>query len=106
MNSQSWLLNCVSFLNATVSRTRQRCEFWLIVVVAVTTSVPRYTRRSSARRLGAKVTRYVALQPKTGMLILGVLHERIVQIEVLYRDEIRRRLLSVIPKPCDDIQTT
>jgi hypothetical protein len=41
--------------------------------------------------------RNVALDPETGFLILDVLHERIVEIEVLYRDEIRERLLTLMP---------
>jgi hypothetical protein len=41
--------------------------------------------------------RTVALDPETGFLILDVLLDRIVLIEVLYRDEIRRRLLKLMP---------
>ena len=41
--------------------------------------------------------RNVALDPKTGFLILDVLHERIVEIEVLYRDEVRGHLLALMP---------
>ena len=41
--------------------------------------------------------RNVALDPETGFLILDVQHERIVEIEVLYRDEVRRRLLKLMP---------
>ncbi len=41
--------------------------------------------------------RNVALDSKNGFLIIDVLYERIVEIEVLYRDEIRTRLLSLMP---------
>jgi hypothetical protein len=41
--------------------------------------------------------RNVALTPKDGMLILDVVAERIAAIEVLYRDEIRQRLLTEFP---------
>ena len=41
--------------------------------------------------------RNVELSPKNGMLILDVLANRIAAIEVLYRDEIRRRLLVEFP---------
>jgi hypothetical protein len=38
--------------------------------------------------------RNVSLEPKTGMLILDVVNEKIAAIEVLYRNEIRDRLLE------------
>ena len=41
--------------------------------------------------------RNVALDPERGYLILDVLNERIVAVEVLYRDEIRRSLLTLMP---------
>ena len=41
--------------------------------------------------------RNVALDPEKGMLILDVLDERIVGIEILYRDEIRDRLSELMP---------
>lgn len=41
--------------------------------------------------------RNVELTPKEGMLILDVVADRIAAIEVLYRDEIRKRLLSEFP---------
>jgi hypothetical protein len=41
--------------------------------------------------------RNVALTPKEGMLILDVVAEKIAAVEVLYRDEIRRRLLIEFP---------
>lgn len=41
--------------------------------------------------------RNVALDSKNGFLIIDVVHERIVEIEVLYRDEIRTRLLALLP---------
>ncbi|MDD5544601.1 MAG: hypothetical protein PHX83_15650 [Acidobacteriia bacterium] len=40
--------------------------------------------------------RNVALDPQRGFLILDVLNERIVAIEVLYRDEIRESLLTLL----------
>jgi hypothetical protein len=41
--------------------------------------------------------RSVALTPKTGMLILDVVDEKIACVEVLYRDEIRAQLLVAFP---------
>jgi hypothetical protein len=41
--------------------------------------------------------RNVALTPKEGMLILDVVAEKIAAVEVLHRDEIRRRLLIEFP---------
>jgi len=41
--------------------------------------------------------RNVDLSPKDGMLILDVLANRIAAVEVLYRDEIRQRLLAEFP---------
>ena len=41
--------------------------------------------------------RNVALSPKDGMLIIDVLANRIAAVEVLYRDEIRQRLLAEFP---------
>jgi len=41
--------------------------------------------------------RNVALDPRRGFLILDVLNERIVEVEVLYRDEIRKSLLTLMP---------
>lgn len=41
--------------------------------------------------------RNVALDPEKGMLILDILDERIVGIEILYRDEIRNRLSVLMP---------
>jgi hypothetical protein len=41
--------------------------------------------------------RNVALTPKTGMLILDVVNEKITCVEVLYRDEIREKLLASFP---------
>ncbi len=41
--------------------------------------------------------RNVALDPQRGFLILDVMNERIVEVEVLYRDEIRERLLMLLP---------
>jgi hypothetical protein len=41
--------------------------------------------------------RNVSLNPKEGMLILDVVGERIAAVEVLYRDAVRRRLVSDFP---------
>lgn len=41
--------------------------------------------------------RNAALNPQKGFLIVDVVHERIAEIEVLYRDEIRTRLLALMP---------
>ncbi len=41
--------------------------------------------------------RNVALEPQRGMLILDVVDNRIVCVEVLYRDEVRRQLLVEFP---------
>jgi hypothetical protein len=41
--------------------------------------------------------RNVALDPGNGMLILDVVDDKIAAVEVLYRDEIRKRLLVEFP---------
>jgi hypothetical protein len=41
--------------------------------------------------------RNVALTPKEGMLILDVVANKIAAVEVLYRDEIRQKLLDEFP---------
>jgi len=41
--------------------------------------------------------RTVALEPVTGHLIIDVVDGAVAQIEVLYRDEIRRKLLTKFP---------
>jgi hypothetical protein len=41
--------------------------------------------------------RNVALTPREGMLILDVLADKIAAVEVLYRDEIREKLLIEFP---------
>jgi hypothetical protein len=41
--------------------------------------------------------RSVPLDPQRGFLILDVFNERIVEVEVLYRDEIRESLLTLMP---------
>jgi hypothetical protein len=41
--------------------------------------------------------RNVALTPQEGMLILDVVADKIAAVEVLYRDEIRKRLLIEFP---------
>jgi hypothetical protein len=41
--------------------------------------------------------RNVSLEPKEGMIILDVVRDKIAAVEVLYRDDIRRRLLVEFP---------
>jgi hypothetical protein len=41
--------------------------------------------------------RNVALTPEEGMLILDVVGDKIACVEVLYRDEIREKLVTVLP---------
>lgn len=41
--------------------------------------------------------RNVVLGPDSGMLILDVVEERVACVEVLYRNEIRRRLDEILP---------
>jgi hypothetical protein len=41
--------------------------------------------------------RCIPLDPKNGMIILDVVDERLAEIEILYRDEIRSRLNLLIP---------
>ena len=41
--------------------------------------------------------RNVVLHPETGHLILDILDQEIVGIEVLFRDEVRKRLLELLP---------
>jgi hypothetical protein len=41
--------------------------------------------------------RNVALTPKEGMLILDVVGEKIAGVEVLYRDDIRKAVESIVP---------
>ena len=41
--------------------------------------------------------RNVSLEPERGMLILDVMNDKIAAVEVLYRDEIRQRLLIGFP---------
>ena len=41
--------------------------------------------------------RCVDLEPEAGMIILDVVHDRIMQIEVLYRDEVQRTIQNLIP---------
>jgi hypothetical protein len=41
--------------------------------------------------------RNVELEPENGMIILDVVGERIMKVEVLYRDEVRSRLASILP---------
>ena len=41
--------------------------------------------------------RNVDLEPEGGMIILDVVDDRIMQIEVLYRDEVRQAIQNLIP---------
>ena len=41
--------------------------------------------------------RNVSLEPNKGMIILDVVGEKIAAVEVLYRDEIRQKLLAEFP---------
>jgi hypothetical protein len=54
---------------------------------------------TSPRPSGAWGTghRNLALDSKKGILIVDVVDERIVEIEILYRDEIRVALLAIMP---------
>ncbi|WP_353073149.1 hypothetical protein [Tunturiibacter gelidiferens] len=36
-------------------------------------------------------------RPKSGTIILDVVNDRIMQVEVLYRDEVRRAIQAAIP---------
>jgi hypothetical protein len=39
--------------------------------------------------------RNVSLEPEKGMIVLDVLDERIMKVEILYRDEVRSQLASI-----------
>jgi hypothetical protein len=41
--------------------------------------------------------RNVSLHPKTGMIVLGIIEGKIIGIEVLFRDDIRKKLLEIFP---------
>jgi hypothetical protein len=41
--------------------------------------------------------RNVELEPESGMIILDVVDDRIMQVEVLYRDEVRQVIQAAIP---------
>jgi hypothetical protein len=41
--------------------------------------------------------RNIALEPRDGMLILDVVKEKIVCVEVLYRDEVKKSLHTALP---------
>ena len=55
-----------------------------------------YTAPKPAGAYGPK-HRNVSLEPERGMLILDVVDERIVNVEVLYRDDIRSELMLLLP---------
>ena len=55
-----------------------------------------YTAPKPAGRYG-KGHRSVSLEPAKGMIVLDVIDEKVVQIEVLYRDEIREKLHKMMP---------
>ncbi|SRR6266496_4990955 len=39
----------------------------------------------------------IALEPEEGMMILDVVNNRIVAVELLHREDVRRRLLELLP---------
>jgi hypothetical protein len=41
--------------------------------------------------------RNISLEPEKGMIILDVVDERIMKVEVLYRDDVRSQLASIFP---------
>jgi hypothetical protein len=55
-----------------------------------------YTQPKPVGRYGPGL-RNIALEPKEGMLILDVVDGVIAQVELLYRDEVRQKLLTVFP---------
>jgi hypothetical protein len=55
-----------------------------------------YTERKPQRGYGAG-HRCVELEPEAGMLILDVVADKIVHVEVLYRHDIREKLLVSLP---------
>jgi hypothetical protein len=56
-----------------------------------------YTERKPEGAYGAG-HRCVELEPETGMLILDVVADKIVHVEVLYRNEVREKLLVLFPE--------
>jgi hypothetical protein len=55
-----------------------------------------YTQPKPAKSYGPS-HRNIHLTPERGMIILDVDENRIACVEILYRDEIRNRLLDVLP---------
>jgi hypothetical protein len=55
-----------------------------------------YTARKPFGRYGQD-RRTLEVQPKEGMILLDVIGETIIEIEVLYRDDVRSKLLSLEP---------
>jgi hypothetical protein len=55
-----------------------------------------HTQYEPQRRSGLNF-RHLELQPKAGMIILDVVSENIAEVEVLYRDDVRRALRAVFP---------
>jgi hypothetical protein len=55
-----------------------------------------YTQPKPRRRYGPD-HHAMDLDANTGMIILDVVERKIVSIEILYRDPIRKRLLEVLP---------
>jgi hypothetical protein len=41
--------------------------------------------------------RNVSLEPEKGMIVLDVVDERIMKVEILYRDDVRSQLASLFP---------
>ena len=59
-----------------------------------------YTQPKPSGSYGAD-HRTLELNADAGFLILDILGKKIVHVEVLYRDEIRRQLLTILPEhPC------
>jgi hypothetical protein len=55
-----------------------------------------YVRDKPAKTWGPN-HRNIDLEPRAGMIILDIVEERIACIEVLYRDEVRKTLLALLP---------
>jgi hypothetical protein len=55
-----------------------------------------YTQPKSVGKYGPGL-RTIALEPNQGQLILDVVDGVIAQVEVLYRDDVRRKLIAMFP---------
>ena len=63
----------------------------------VMNSVRQSTRRRVPKEPGDREHKNIPLDPIEGFLVLDVVNEEIVCIEVLYRDDLRARLLRLFP---------